>query len=82
VATRRHEFFRTNDLDRRLIPMLDGTMDRDQILDRLVQLAVVGELHVNKDGQRLTDPVAIRNATGPAVDGALERYAGACLLTE
>ncbi|MCE9562495.1 MAG: class I SAM-dependent methyltransferase [Planctomycetes bacterium] len=82
VATRRHEFFRTNDLDKRVIPMLDGTRDRDMILDKLVQLSVVGELQVNKDGQRVTDPTALRAALGPAVENALERYATSCLLKE
>jgi methyltransferase-like protein/SAM-dependent methyltransferase len=81
VATRRHEFFRTNDLDTRLIPLLDGTRDRDAVLDRLVQLAVVGEITVQKDGQRLTDPTQLRDALRQAVEGAYERYANSCLLT-
>jgi len=82
AATRRHEFFRTNDLDRRLIQLLDGTHDRDNILDKLVQIAVVGELQVHKDNQRLTDPTSLRAALATAVENALERYSGACLLKE
>jgi methyltransferase-like protein/SAM-dependent methyltransferase len=80
VASRRHELMRTNDLDKRLIPLLDGTRDRDALLDRLVQLGVAGELHIHKDNQRLTDPVAIRTALSGALDQALERYATGCLL--
>ncbi|WP_439629466.1 methyltransferase regulatory domain-containing protein [Gemmata sp.] len=80
VASRRHEFMRTNDLDKRLIPLLDGTRDRDAVLDKLVQLGVVGELQIHRDNQRLTDPVAIRAALSGALDQALERYATACLL--
>ncbi|MFO0822466.1 MAG: methyltransferase regulatory domain-containing protein [Gemmataceae bacterium] len=82
VGTRRHEFFRTNDLDKRLIALLDGTRDRDAILDKLVQVSVVGELQVHKDGQRLIDPMSLRAALGPAIDSALERYASASLLKE
>ena len=63
----------------RLIPLLDGTRDRDAVLDRLVQLGVVGELQIHRDNQRLTDPVAIRAALSSALDQALERYATACL---
>ncbi|VTT99115.1 Methyltransferase type 12 OS=Rhodopirellula baltica SWK14 GN=RBSWK_05854 PE=4 SV=1: Methyltransf_31: MethyTransf_Reg [Gemmataceae bacterium] len=80
VASRRHELVRTNDLDRRLLPLLDGTRDRDAVLDRLVQLGVVGELNIHKDNKRLTDPVAIRAALAGALDQALERYAASCLL--
>ncbi|MBA4188358.1 MAG: hypothetical protein C0467_10175 [Planctomycetaceae bacterium] len=80
VATRRHEFIRTNDLDMRLIPLLDGTRDRAALLDRLVELAVAGEFLVQKDAKRFTKPDALRAAMSPAMDSALERYAGAGLL--
>lgn len=80
VPSRRHEFLRTNDLDRRLIPLLDGTRDRDALLDRLVEFGVTGELQIHKDNQRLTDPPAIRTALAGALDQALERYAATCLL--
>ncbi len=82
AATRRHEYFRTNDLDLRLIPLLDGNNDRDAILDKLVQLAVAGEINVQKEGQKITDPAILRQALGQAVETALERYAAATLLTE
>ncbi|MCE9564853.1 MAG: class I SAM-dependent methyltransferase [Planctomycetes bacterium] len=82
VTTRRHEFFRTNEIDKEIILMLDGTHDRSAIIDKLVRLSVAGELHVHKAGQRLLDPTALRATLSRAVENALERYANTCSLKE
>jgi methyltransferase-like protein/SAM-dependent methyltransferase len=80
VANRRHNHLRVSDLDRRILPLLDGTRDRSAILDRLAELAVAGDLTVSRQGERLTDPEAIREALGPALEQSLDRYATSCLL--
>ncbi|MBA4065828.1 MAG: hypothetical protein C0501_19335 [Isosphaera sp.] len=78
AATRRHEFYRATDLDRHLIPLLDGTRDRAALVDRM---AGVGGFRVEQDGRPVTDPAARRAALGRMVDEALDRYAEVGLLT-
>lgn len=80
VANRRHEFVRPPDLERRLVPLLDGTRDRAALVEAAVGLALAGGLSVQRDGHPLTDPAAIREALGPAVDRALAWLAGTAML--
>ncbi|WP_200906633.1 hypothetical protein, partial [Gulbenkiania mobilis] len=71
VPNRRHEVVRLNELDRHLIPLLDGTNDADALADKLSAVAQTGAINVNKEGQPLTDPVEIREALGSIMPQAL-----------
>ena len=48
VTNRRHEAVQLTDLNLRLVPLLDGTRDRTSLTDALVQLALAGDLTVQK----------------------------------
>ncbi|MBN9119242.1 MAG: class I SAM-dependent methyltransferase [Planctomycetes bacterium] len=78
VANRRHEVVRLSDLSQRLVPLLDGTRDRDALADALTAATAAGDLSIQKGGHSLIDPAEIRAALvatlGPALD-ALARDA-------
>lgn len=78
VANRRHDVVRLSDLSRKLLPLLDGTRDRDALADGLLAAVEAGDLSIQKGGHALTDPTQVRaallSALGPALD-ALAREA-------
>ena len=71
IVTRRHNLYRTTELDRHLIPLLDGTRDRCELLNWLVDIALSGGLTVHREGQRLTDEAALRPGLAEALESAL-----------
>ena len=71
VPNRRHEVVRLSDLDRQLVPLLDGNHDRDQLADKLAEIAQSGLLNIQKDGQQLTEAGEIREVIGTVLDQAL-----------
>ncbi|HUR52987.1 MAG TPA: class I SAM-dependent methyltransferase [Gemmataceae bacterium] len=80
VANRRHEVVKLTDLDLRLVPMLDGTRDRTELVDRLTERAMSGDLNVQKDGQPVKDPAEVKAALGAVIDPALNNLALQALL--
>lgn len=80
VTNRRHEVIRLTDLDKHLLPLLDGTNDRAAIVDRLTQVALGGSLNVQKDGITLYDPQQIRAALTSVIEPALQNVASQALL--
>jgi methyltransferase-like protein/cyclopropane fatty-acyl-phospholipid synthase-like methyltransferase len=81
VTNRRHEVIRLNDLDRHLIPLLDGTNDRAALAEKLTDVAKKGGMNVQKDGNTLTDPKDIQAAISSILDQALQNVANQGLLT-
>ncbi len=82
VANRRHEMYRPTDFDLRLIPLLDGTRDRAELLEQLTQLVLAQELTVQREGQPVTDPAAVREAIAPVLEKTLTDFAAAALLSD
>ena len=82
VTNRRHEVVRLNDLDKHLIPLLDGTNDRATLIDKLAGVAQSGALNVQKDGLTLYDPTEIRGALSSIIDQALANVARMALLVK
>ncbi|MBX9627918.1 MAG: class I SAM-dependent methyltransferase [Gemmataceae bacterium] len=80
VANRRHELVRLTDLDLRLVPLLDGTRARPELIEALTAKAQAGELRVQRDGQPLTAPEDIRAALGAILDQALSNLGNQALL--
>lgn len=72
IANRRHEQVKPADLERHLIPLLDGTRDRPALAEHLTTLVLHGQLNVQRDGQQLTEPAAIREALTIALDQSLQ----------
>lgn len=71
VANRRHEVVRLNDLDKHLIPLLDGTNDRAALVEKLVAVSRTGSLNVQRDGIPLHDPAEVASALASIIDPAL-----------
>ena len=80
VPNRRHELVRLSELDRKLLPLLDGTRDRPALVNQLAERALIGELTVHRDGKPLRDPGDIQQALGGALDAALQNFAANALL--
>jgi methyltransferase-like protein len=80
VANRRHEVVRLSDLALRLLPLLDGTRDRDSLADALTTAALAGELTVQRGGQPTTDPAAVRAALVATLNPTLDALARDALL--
>ncbi len=82
ATNRRHEVVRLNDLDKQLLPMLDGTNDRAALVEKLTQAAQAGALNVQKDGTTLSDPKDIKQALESVMDQALANVARMALLVQ
>jgi methyltransferase-like protein/SAM-dependent methyltransferase len=80
VANRRHEVAKLTDLDLRLLPLLDGSRDRVAVVDRLTELALTGDLNVQRDSQKLSDPADVKSALSAVIDPALNNLAAQALL--
>lgn len=75
VTNRRHEVIRTNDLDKQLIPLMDGKNNRAEIAAKLCDVATAGLLNVQKDGLTLSDPIQIKEAISSILDQAIQNVA-------
>jgi len=82
VTNRRHEVVRLNDLDKHLIPLLDGTNERPALVEKLTKIAQGGQLNVQKDGLTLYDPKEITTALTSVIDPALQNVARMALLVQ
>lgn len=80
VTNQRHEPILLDDLNWRLLPLLDGARDRSNLIEELVRMAVDGVLLVQQEDTRLTDGEALRTALALALDRALTHLARSALL--
>jgi methyltransferase-like protein len=80
VTNRRHEVIRLNDLDKHLIPLLDGTHDKAAIVEKLCAVALSGGLNVQKDNVTLYVPEEIKTALNSVIDQALQNVANQALM--
>jgi methyltransferase-like protein/cyclopropane fatty-acyl-phospholipid synthase-like methyltransferase len=75
AANRRHELVRLGDLDKHLIPLLDGTNDRAALVEKLSAVAARGEMKVQQNGVALSDPKQMASAVRAVIDQALANVA-------
>ena len=75
IANRRHEVVRLNELDRHLIPMLDGSNDRASLVAKLTAVTKAGGITVRQHDKPLTDEAEIRAALGSILESALNNVA-------
>jgi methyltransferase-like protein/SAM-dependent methyltransferase len=80
VANRRHEVVKLTELDRRLIPLLDGTRDRPALVTQLTEIAASGQLSVRRDGVPISDRGELHAALASIIDEALAKVAGMAVL--
>jgi len=75
-----HNVVTIEDIDRILLPYLDGAHSREQLNERLAQLVRTGRLSIaDDDGQPLL-PAAVPAAISQTIDKSLFRLARQCLL--
>ncbi len=75
IANRRHEVVRLNELDRHLIPLLDGSNDRPALVAKLTEVAKAGRITVRQHDVALSDPAEVRSALETILDAALGQVA-------
>jgi methyltransferase-like protein/2-polyprenyl-3-methyl-5-hydroxy-6-metoxy-1,4-benzoquinol methylase len=75
VTNRRHEVIRTNDLDKQLIPLMDGKTTKGEIVEKLADVASRGLINVQKDGMTLHEPKDVKEAIKSIIDQAIQNVA-------
>jgi methyltransferase-like protein/2-polyprenyl-3-methyl-5-hydroxy-6-metoxy-1,4-benzoquinol methylase len=63
-----HETLLLSPVDRHLLPLLDGTRDRDALLDALLAVDSTSPIPIEQDGESVTDDDARREALAAHVD--------------
>jgi methyltransferase-like protein len=70
-----HETLLLSPLDRHLLPLLDGTRDREALIDELTALAREQQIRFERDGESVTEEAQIRVAASEQVDAVPQRLA-------
>lgn len=71
-----HETLVLSTLDRQLLPLLDGTRDRDALVEALTALARDKHIQFEQGGEIVTEEAQMRVAAAEQVDTLPERMAG------
>jgi cyclopropane fatty-acyl-phospholipid synthase-like methyltransferase len=79
VVNLRNSFAVLRDLDRLVLPLLDGRHDRAAVAAELQTLVARGSLSLRHEGQPLTDPAAIAALLHEQVAASFTRLAGEAL---
>ena len=82
VVNCRHETVNMDTLARHLIPILDGTKSKEDMLNHLTAMAVNKIFTVSKYDLPITDPEQIRQSIGQSIDNILKSLVNASLLIE
>ena len=68
-----HEGVLLPPVDRHLLPLLDGTRDREALVRKLLPLLRNDVIRFYRDGRHLTEEAELRNAAGEYVDATPQR---------
>ena len=80
VTTRRHERVSLNPAERHTLRLLDGTRDREALLQSLLDLVDTGVLAAQRDGQAVVDPVERRAIVEQTLNQILTQLGRSALL--
>ena len=80
ITSQRHETVNTDPPAQLVLTMMDGTLSRDDILNRLVDHAIEGTLNLAIVGDRLDDPDRIRTVLTEHLEGWFRTITEAALL--
>lgn len=80
ITTLRHEFCTANELERRLLPLLDGTHTREELIEKMVRLLDSGNLTLKESGAIIVDRKTQTEVMAEKVDACLAQFAEAALL--
>lgn len=75
-----HRELQPGDVDRFVLAMLDGTADREALLDRFVARLIESGATATRDGEAVTDPGELRSMLGPTLEESLGRLGRVGLL--
>jgi len=81
VTNLRHEQINLGDAERQALMLLDGTVDRSALADKLGELLERGVLTARQDGQPVTDKELARKIVAHSVEPILQLLARTALLT-
>jgi len=80
VTNLRHESLRVNDVERKVLGLLDGSRGRAEVIDGLVESVVAGDLSLKRGDQSITDPADRREQLGRVYDQLLPQFGKKALL--
>ena len=80
VTNRRHEATNLDEFNRHVLRLLDGSRDREAIVDGLVNLVTSGTLVVQQEGKQIKEGEPLRKILSEALDKNLPIMAKAALL--
>ena len=75
-----HETMPLEPLDRYLLPLLDGSRGRDDLVEALVKVFGENRIRIELDDEQESDPDTVREVLAQEVDGLPERLAELRLL--
>ena len=82
VTNRHHVSINLDDLQCRILQLLDGTRTQDDLLEEMIQSVSAGNLILHGDGKRITTPEQTKDAVRSYIDPTLRSLAAQALLTE
>jgi methyltransferase-like protein/SAM-dependent methyltransferase len=80
VTNLRHESLRVNDVERRTLALLDGSRERQEVIEQLVAAVLSGELSLKRGDQPITDPADRLEQVGRFYDQLLPSFGKKALL--
>jgi methyltransferase-like protein/SAM-dependent methyltransferase len=80
VTNLRHRTVELNEIDRAVLPLLDGSRDRAALLDGLADLVARDVLVIQRNGGPLREARQVRAVLAEALEPSLHRLAGSALL--
>jgi methyltransferase-like protein/cyclopropane fatty-acyl-phospholipid synthase-like methyltransferase len=80
VTNLRHESLPVHEFNRHLLRLLDGSRDRDALMQALLEIVVQGALVVQQEGVPVTEETVLKATLGKALDENLPKLAQAALL--
>jgi SAM-dependent methyltransferase len=80
VTNRRHRMFELDGLHKQLIPLMDGSRDREALIETIAARVRDGMPLLDENDQPVRDPDEVRRVVGRGVDQVLERLAKSALL--
>jgi methyltransferase-like protein len=80
VTNLRHESLRVNDVERRMLALLDGARERREVIEQLAAAVHSGELTLKRGDQPITDPADRLEQLGRFYDQLLPQFGKKALL--
>jgi cyclopropane fatty-acyl-phospholipid synthase-like methyltransferase len=80
IVSLRNHIAVLEEIDRQVLPLLDGSRDQSAIVDELAAAVAAGRLNLTSDGKRLSGPAEVCEALVAIVPSSLRRIADQALL--